>query len=104
MSKANLENIDPESSEGPGWFLYILECRDGCYYVGITNDLEHRVKSHNEGNGAKFTRGRRPVSLIYQERWPNKSAARKREIEVKGWPRKKKEELIGGFLRSSSSG
>jgi putative endonuclease len=76
------------------WYTYILLCHDNSYYTGITNNLEKRVKLHNNKKGAKSLMGKLPVSLIYYEEYPNKSEAGKREIEIKGWPRKKKEQLL----------
>ncbi|MGA2775704.1 MAG: GIY-YIG nuclease family protein [Candidatus Omnitrophota bacterium] len=72
------------------WYVYILECKDGKLYTGITNDLERRVKQHNRGQGCKFTRFRTPVMLIHNEIYPSRVLALKREAEIKGWPRKKK--------------
>ncbi len=85
------------------WYFYIVKCRDGSYYSGITNDIEHRIKEHNAGTGAKYTRGQRPVTLIYSERQPNQSEALKREIRVKNWPKQKKQALVDGFLRLRSN-
>ncbi len=65
------------------WILYILECRDGTLYTGITDDLPRRLAAHAAGKGAKYTRGRGPLKLRYQEKLPNKSAALKREYAVK---------------------
>ncbi len=76
------------------WFVYILECCDGIYYVGVTNDVAARVKAHNAGRGARFTRGRGPVTLRYTERQPDKSHALKREFEIKSWRRAKKASLF----------
>ena len=76
------------------WFVYILECRDGRYYVGITNDVDARIKAHNAGRGARFTRGRGPVTLRYKERQADKSHALKRELEIKAWRRAKKASLF----------
>lgn len=75
-------------------YTYILECSDGTFYTGWTNDLEKRVKAHNEGKGAKYTKTRRPVTLVYQELFSTKEEAMKREYEIKHWTRKKKEMLI----------
>ena len=83
------------------WYFYILRCIDNSYYCGITNDLKDRLREHNSGEGAKYTKTRVPVDMIYFEEFPNKSAACKREIEVKGWSRKKKEILARGFLSPS---
>ena len=84
------------------WFFYIVKCRDNSYYSGITNNIEHRIKEHNKGAGAKYTLSRRPVILVYSEKQANVSEARKRESQIKSWPRVKKERLIVGFpqLRS----
>lgn len=65
------------------WTVYILECGDGTLYTGITDDLERRLKAHAEGKGAKYTRGRGPLTLRYQEQQPDKSAALKREAALK---------------------
>ncbi len=84
------------------WYLYMLRCSDGSIYTGITNNVESRVKEHNQGYGAEYTEQRRPVSLIYQETHPDQSSARRREEQIKRWGRKKKENLALGFLRQSS--
>lgn len=79
--------------------VYILECSDKTLYCGWTNDLEKRLHEHNEGkNGAKYTRGRRPVKLVYQEPCLTRSDALKREREIKGLTRLKKLRLIQGSL------
>jgi putative endonuclease len=77
-------------------YVYILECFDGTYYTGWTNDLDRRIKAHSSGKGAKYTRGRRPVRLVHQERCKNESVARRREAEVKSWTREMKKALIEG--------
>ena len=79
------------------WFFYMVRCRDNSLYSGITNNLEHRISEHNKGKGAKYTSGRRPVTLVHSERLNNVSEARKREAEVKRWPKNKKEQLVKGF-------
>ncbi|MBI1822358.1 MAG: GIY-YIG nuclease family protein [Nitrospirae bacterium] len=76
------------------WFLYILECRGGAYYTGITTDVVRRIDQHNLGRGSRFTRGRIPVKLCYQEACRNRSEALKREIIVKALSKKRKEKLI----------
>ncbi len=84
-----------EISKNPdGWVVYILECCDGSLYTGITNNLDNRIKTHNSGKGAKFTRARRPVVLRYFENVESKSAALKREIAIKKLSRTQKLELI----------
>ena len=75
-------------------YTYILECRDGTYYTGWTNDLEKRVKTHNTGKGAKYTKSRRPVKLVYYEAFETKSEATKREYAIKQLTRSQKKELI----------
>jgi putative endonuclease len=77
------------------FFCYMLECADGTFYTGWSTNPEQRLKKHNEGKGAKYTKTRRPVKLIYIEELPDKSSALKREIEIKKLSRKKKEELLG---------
>lgn len=76
------------------WVLYILECGDGSLYTGITDDLERRLKAHREGRGAKYTRGRGPLTLRYTEQCEDHSQALKREYRVKHLPRSQKLELI----------
>ena len=75
-------------------YTYILRCADGTYYCGWTNNLDRRLKAHNEGKGAKYTRSRRPVALVYYEAFSTKEEAMRREYAIKQLPRKKKEELI----------
>lgn len=66
------------------WYVYIVKCRDGSLYTGITKNLERRIKDHNFGKvGAKYTRSRRPVSLVYQEETFSRSAASQREYKIK---------------------
>jgi putative endonuclease len=81
------------------WFFYIVECRDNSYYSGITNDLAQRLKAHNQGSGAKYTRGRGPVTLVYSEKQDSLSDALKREALVKRWSRAQKQQL---FTRGSA--
>jgi putative endonuclease len=64
-----------------------LECSDGSYYAGITNDLENRINAHNNGTGAKYTRGRSPVRLIAQQAFENRSEASKAESQIKKLPK-----------------
>ncbi len=79
-------------------FTYILRCKDGSFYTGYTNDLEKRVQAHNEGKGAKYTKGRGPVELVYFEEFDEKTEAMKREWAIKQMSRGEKMELIGGCL------
>ena len=76
------------------WYLYILRCRDGSLYTGITTDLQRRVAVHNSGKGAKYTRSRLPVEPVYWETVPDKPAALRRERAIKALPRAEKLKLI----------
>ena len=76
------------------WYLYILRCRDGSLYTGITTDVEKRLEAHQGGKGAKYTRGRGPLELVYREECGDHSAALKREAEIKALPREEKLKLI----------
>ena len=75
-------------------YAYIVECADGTLYSGWTNDLEKRVAAHNAGQGAKYTRSRRPVTLRYYEEFEDKSEALRRECALKKMSRAKKQALI----------
>lgn len=79
------------------WFCYMLRCSDGELYVGASKDLEVRLKRHNAGFGAKFTAKRRPVELIWWQRFESEKEARGREAQLKGWRREKKVSLLSGF-------
>jgi len=76
------------------WVVYILKCADGSLYTGVTNNLKKRVLAHQEGKGAKYTKGRLPLKVIYHEKLPNRSEALKREIVIKGLDRLEKLKLI----------
>ncbi len=77
------------------WFTYIIRCSDNTLYTGIAKDLEKRIEAHNTGNGgAKYTRTRRPVSLVYQETFSSRSEAAKREYQLKKMIRVEKERLV----------
>lgn len=77
------------------WFVYIVQCHDGSLYTGITKNLERRIKEHNFGKaGAKYTRSRRPVHLVYHEKITSRSAAAKREYLIKQMPPTEKAQLI----------
>ena len=78
------------------WFVYILSCRDGSLYTGITTDCVRRLAQHNAGNGAKYTRAKLPVQLVYQERAENRSQATKREMAIKKLTRQQKQRLVAG--------
>ncbi len=76
------------------WCVYIVECADGTFYTGITNDLERRVHEHNIGKGARYTRSRRPVVLRYHELQPDRSSASAREYRIKALSRREKQKLL----------
>ncbi len=81
--------------ETPSWFVYLLRCSDQTLYTGITTNLEQRLHEHNHSpKGAKYTRGRRPVLLVYHEQLTSRSLAARREHEIKSFSRRQKEELI----------
>ena len=75
-------------------YTYIVKCSDGTFYTGWTNDLTRRMEAHNQGRGAKYTKARRPVTLIYYETFETKEEAMRREYAIKRLSRKEKEELI----------
>ena len=77
-------------------YVYILRCSDDSLYCGWTTDLEHRVAAHNNGSGAKYTRSRRPVVLVYTEQYEDKGAELSREWHIKRMSRNEKLELIKG--------
>ena len=76
------------------WKLYMLRCCDGSLYTGITTDVEKRIAVHNSGKGAKYTRSRKPVELVYQEACADHSHALRRELEIKAMKREQKLKLI----------
>lgn len=82
------------STEERTWCVYILRCADGSLYTGITNNLENRIQNHEAGRGAKYTAGRSPLELVYQEHCGDRSSALRREAEIKKMRRKEKEKLI----------
>ncbi len=93
--------LSPERSEGRSafltcmsWFVYIIDCRDHTLYTGITNDLKHRIRDHNSGNGCRYTKYRYPVKLIHSEEYPTKAEALKREARIKHLTRFEKLTLI----------
>lgn len=79
-------------------YVYMLRCKDGSLYTGWTNDLAHRLAMHREGKGAKYTRGRGPLELVYSEELGDKETAMKREAAIKKLTRQQKLLLISGTL------
>lgn len=86
------------------WYVYILRCGDGSLYTGITDDVPRRLAAHRSGKGAKYTRGRGPLELVFTQQVEDKSAALRREAEIKKLRRAEKENLIAqsGFSLTSS--
>jgi putative endonuclease len=81
------------------WFVYVVRCRDGSLYTGISTDVDARVAVHNQGRGARYTRSRRPVTLVYVERRRSRSTAQSREAAIKALPRLAKVALTRGRPR-----
>ncbi len=87
-----------------GWYVYILRCRDRTFYTGIAVDLPRRLEAHGRGVGAKYTCGRRPVTLVYEERQPDRSSALKREAGLRRLGRAGKLALISEFPGDMATG
>ena len=83
------------------WKVYILKCHNDSYYVGLTSDLKHRILEHSQGE-CHHTKSRLPVLLVYSEAYDNKLQAARRERQLKGWTRIKKEKLIKGFWKKTA--
>ena len=84
-------------------YAYIVQCADATYYTGWTNDLKKRIEAHNAGKGAKYTKSRRPVQLVYYETYATKSKAMAREYAIKQLSRQEKAQLIkAGLLQSKT--
>ncbi|UCD05152.1 MAG: GIY-YIG nuclease family protein [candidate division WOR-3 bacterium] len=79
------------------FYVYIVKCADGTFYTGITRNLEERVARHNRGHGARYTKGRIPVTLSYYEEYESIQSAMRREAHLRRIPRKKKEAIIHRF-------
>jgi putative endonuclease len=92
MTRTSLSQSPSGSS--PSYYCYIVQCADGSYYTGWSTDPKRREKCHNQGQGARYTRAHRPVTLVYVEPQPDLSTAMKREVKIKAMPREKKEKLI----------
>ncbi len=86
------------------YYVYMLRCGDGSLYTGITTDVVRRLRQHQTGVGAKYTRSHLPVELVYQEPQPGKSAALKRELEIKALPRAEKLALLKAQNKACPSG
>jgi len=84
--------VEPSSTRA--WSVYLLRCADGTFYAGSTMDVEARARAHNDGRGARYTSGRRPVEVVYQEECGSRSAALRREHALKRLTRAAKDALI----------
>ena len=76
------------------WYVYLVRCGNGALYAGISTNVDKRVKAHNAGVGAKYTRAFGPVYLVYKRKMPSATAARKQEALIKSWPKSRKERLV----------
>ena len=94
-----MNNKTPEELMAANWTVYILECRDKSLYTGITTHLEKRIARHENGNGARYTRGRGPFKIIYTEICEDRSSATKRELFIKALSRTEKLELIDAHIQ-----
>jgi len=83
------------------YYVYLLQCRDGTIYTGITTDVERRFKEHKNGKGGQYTSSRKVVKLLYTETQKDRSNALKRESKIKGWRRKKKLDLVQGAAKAT---
>lgn len=83
------------------WIVYILKCSDSSLYTGITNNIANRVRAHQNGKGAKYTRGRGPFKIIYQEQYATRSAASKRELEIKSLNHQEKLKLKSNLFSTT---
>ena len=87
-----------------GWHVYMLKCCDGSLYTGYTDDVERRISVHQRGKGAKYTRSRLPVELVYREKLPDKSAALRREAAIKRLTRQQKLLLVQEYTEEKKTG
>jgi predicted GIY-YIG superfamily endonuclease len=86
-----------KQEQGPAtdvWYVSLLRCADGSLYTGITKDLQRRCRQHEAGTASRYTRGRRPLALVYQEAHASRSSALKREAAIKAMSRRPKESLV----------
>lgn len=91
---ARNEKAIPKRRVKKDWMVYVLRCGDGSLYTGVTNDMDRRLKMHSDGTGARYTRMKPPVQLVYQEKRMTRSQALVRECAIKTMPKPKKEELV----------
>ncbi len=91
------------TAESKPWFVYLVRCRDGSIYTGITDNVNARIEKHNSGRGAKYTAQRGPVSLLYSEMLADQGSAMRRESQIKKWGKAQKESLAqssGAIVRT----
>lgn len=86
----------------PCWWIYLVRCADGTLYTGIAKDVQARLHGHNRGVGAKYTRGRTPVELVYRERAASRSAALRREHKIKRLSRRQKCRMIAHYQQQQA--
>lgn len=94
MSDRTCDTVDGVSVPPADHYVYVLACADDSLYTGYTTDVARRVAEHDAGEGAKYTRGRTPVNLVYVEAFDSQSAAMSREYEIKQFSRARKERLL----------
>ncbi len=94
VSRAQKKTSRKKIERSGRFHVYIVRCRNGAYYTGYTKDLENRIKKHNSGQGAKYLRGKGPVTLVYSKRYRYYKNALRAERDIKKLTRKKKEKLI----------
>jgi putative endonuclease len=105
LRKMSARADQPSQDAAPGavWSLYILECRDGSFYTGVTTDVDRRLRQHQEGTASRYTRTHRPVALVHSEECGTRAQALSRECVVKTLSRQRKEELVRGEKRAPAS-
>lgn len=101
-SPTETDTVQTRLSAKNKWTLYIIECSDGTFYTGITNDLSRRLLQHNDGSASRYTRVRTPVKLLYQEECAGRSEALIKEAAIKALSRKEKESLINQKVRRTA--
>ena len=100
--KKNAKKKRRNSKRAQKWFVYMLNCADQTLYTGITNDMERRFKTHSAGKGARYTRARLPLEVVYRETCATRTDAMVRECAVKALPRKSKLKLAGKFQKKAA--
>jgi len=96
LRRAQCKHFDALSASNKhmkGWFVYILQCKDGSFYTGVTPNLKRRFQEHKEGKGGKYTLEHKPIKILFSETFNTKQEALNREKQLKGWSHRKKENL-----------